>query len=298
MRVGFIGLGAMGKPIAKHLHKGCESFLAAVRSAEIYNEFREEGITITKSFSDLHDVELLFLCLPDGDVNKDILFGKMELAKRLQSGSIVVDLGTSSQLTTFELAEELDKLSISYLDAPISGLQARAEEGSLTIMCGGEEEVFEKVKPYFEMFGREIHLMGELGAGQLTKLINNIIYNINIAGIAEILPFAVKLGLRPEQIGNVVNSGSGRSFASETFIPAILEGNFNNSYPMASAYKDLVNAAEISSRKNLALPVLAAATNTYRSALLQGHGDCDKGGMIKVFEDLFDVSFRKDDTCM
>ena len=294
MHVGMIGLGAMGKPIAKHLHKGCDSFIAAAQFDNIFQEFQREGIRVTKSNSDLKDVDLLFLCLPDGAIIWDVLFGNEMLASKLKPGTIVVDLGTTSQVKTFETAEALDRLSIAYLDAPISGLQIRAEEGTLTIMCGGDERTFKKVEPYFKLFGREIQLMGKLGAGQLTKLVNNIIYNINIAGIAEILPFAVKLGLSPEQIGTVVNSGSGRSFASEYFIPAMLAGKYNNSYPMASAYKDLVNAAEIAARENIPLPVLSAATNTYRMALLKGHGGLDKGGMIKVFEDLLGVDFRKE----
>lgn len=294
MYVGMIGLGAMGKPIAKLLSKGCDSFIAAAEVDEIYHELREVGINVTKVNSDLKDVDLLFLCLPNGAVIWDVLFGDDALAAQLKAGTIVVDLGTTAQLNTLEIADALEKLSITYMDAPISGLQIRAKEGTLTIMCGGDRKTFEKVEPFFKMFGREIQLMGRLGAGQLTKLVNNIIYNINIAGIAEILPFAVKLGLNPEQIGKVVNSGSGRSFASEYFIPHILEGKFNTSYPMASAYKDLVNAAEVSARENIALPVLSAATNTYRMALLKGLGGLDKGGMIKVFEDLLGVSFRKE----
>ncbi len=293
MHVGIIGLGAMGKPIAYHLHRGCDSFMAAAQIEEVFQEFKERGVNVTKHNAELGGVDLLFLCLPDGDVIREVLFGRDMLAERLKPGTVVVDLGTTSQVRTFEIAEALHERSVDYMDAPISGLQTRAEEGTLTVMCGGEKETFHKVKPYLELFGREIQLMGRLGAGQLTKLVNNIIYNINIAGIAEILPFAVKLGLDPEQIGRVVNSGSGRSFASEYFIPAMLEGKYNNSYPMASAYKDLVNASEISSRENIALPVLSAATNTYRMALLKGLGGLDKGGMIKVFEDLFQVSFKK-----
>lgn len=293
MHVGMIGLGAMGKPIARHLHKGCDSFIAATEFDSIVDEFQKEGISITRSNCDLKDVDLLFLCLPNGDVIWDVLFGREALANQLQPGTIVVDLGTTAQVKTYEIGAALDERSIAYLDAPISGLQIRAEEGTLTIMCGGDEDLFNRVKPYFEMFGREIQLMGKRGAGQLTKLVNNILYNINIAGIAEIMPFAVKLGLKPEQIGKVVNSGSSRSFASEYFIPQMLDGNYNTSYPMAAAYKDLVNASEIAARENIPLPVLSAATNTYRMALAKGLGGLDKGGMIKVFEELFGVEFRK-----
>jgi 3-hydroxyisobutyrate dehydrogenase-like beta-hydroxyacid dehydrogenase len=134
--------------------------------------------------------------------------------------------------------------------------------------------------------------MGDVGAGQLTKLINQLLFDINAAALAEILPLASKLNIDPSKIGDVVNSGTGRSYASEFFIPHVLSGSFNNGYPMDAAYKDLISGAEISARFRIPTPVLAAATSTYQQALLEGHGDKDKGGMILVYERLLGVSFR------
>ena len=119
-----------------------------------------------------------------------------------------------------------------------------------------------------------------------------MLFDINAAALAEILPLSVKLGLDPEQVADVVNSGTGRSYASEFFVPKILRGDFGNGYPMQSAYKDLVSGAEISAGHNIPTPVLAAATATYQQALLEGHGDKDKGGMILVYERLLNIAFR------
>ena len=134
--------------------------------------------------------------------------------------------------------------------------------------------------------------MGDIGSGQLMKLINQLLFDINAAALAEILPLASKLGIDPELAGEVVNSGTGRSYASEFFVPHILNGVFDNGYPMETAYKDLKSGADISARFKIPTPVLAAVTSTYQQALLEGHGEKGKGAMILVFERLLGVSFR------
>jgi 3-hydroxyisobutyrate dehydrogenase-like beta-hydroxyacid dehydrogenase len=208
----------------------------------------------------------------------------------------VVDTSTITYSATLEIARALEERGIAFLDAPISGMEARARDGTLTIMCGGSARTLEAVRPYLNYMGNNILHMGEVGSGQLTKLINQVLFDINAAALAEILPMAVKMGLGPEKVGSVVNSGTGRSYASEFFIPRILQDNFADGYAMRNAYKDLVSAAELGAARGIPMPVLAAATATYQTALLQGHGDKDKGGMIRVFEDLLGVRFRSGPT--
>ena len=139
-------------------------------------------------------------------------------------------------------------------------------------------------------------MLGLLGSKlpeqELAKLVNQLLFNINVAALAEILPMAVKMGLDPAKVAEIVNSGTGRSYASEFFLPRILENGFSAGYPMAKAYKDLVSAAEIGSTHCIPMPVLNAAATTYQMALLRGDGDLDKGGMIRVFEALLGVSYR------
>jgi len=134
--------------------------------------------------------------------------------------------------------------------------------------------------------------MGDSGSGQLSKLINQLLFDINCAAIAEVLPMAAKLGIDPDKIGKIINSGTGRSYASEFFIPRILKNNFSDGYPLQHAYKDIDAGAKVSATHNIPMPVLAAASATYQMALLKGHGHLDKGAMIKVFEELLGVQFR------
>jgi 3-hydroxyisobutyrate dehydrogenase-like beta-hydroxyacid dehydrogenase len=171
-------------------------------------------------------------------------------------------------------------------------MAARAADGTLTAMCGATPEQFARAEPWLRTMATTVLHMGGAGAGQLAKLVNQLIYDINIAALAEVLPMAVKLGVDPDKIGAVVNSGTSRSYASEFFIPRMLREHFADGYPMQHAYKDLVTGAELSARAGIPMPVLAAATATYQTALAQGHGALDKGAMILLFESLLGVRFR------
>jgi 3-hydroxyisobutyrate dehydrogenase-like beta-hydroxyacid dehydrogenase len=292
MKLGFVGLGKMGKPMALNLLNGTADLIVHSATTEAYEEFRSRGAGTADSLADVADADVVFLCLPDGSVVRDILVGKGALLERLHPGQMVVDTSTIDYATTVEMGKALSERGVALLDAPVSGMEARAIAGTLTVMCGGERAVFDKVAPLLELVGDNILYMGGPGSGQLTKLINQLLFDINCAALAEILPMAVKMGLDAEKVGSVVNSGTGRSYASEFFIPRILAGNFDEGYPMEHAYKDLVSAAELGARACIPMPVLAAATATYQTALLQGYGRMGKGAMVRPFEKMSGVEFR------
>ena len=289
MKLAFVGLGAMGKHMALNLAKSGELRLVSARTGRAFPEFEERGIRTTTDAAEAAEADVIFLCLPDTAVVSDTV---EKLKPALRAGQIIVDTSTIKYQTALQLQKDLAEMGVRFLDAPVSGLESRAKDGTLTIMVGGDETAFQTVLPCLECMGKNILYMGGPGSGQLAKLVNQLLYDINMAAVAEIMPMAVKLGLDAEKITAVVNSGTGRSHASEYFLPHILQGSFHNSYPMQSAYKDLVSAAEVGAELGIPMPVLAAATATYQQALLRGLGDCDKGGMIRVYEELLGVEFR------
>lgn len=292
MKLGFVGLGRMGKPMALNLLKdGVELFVNSA-SPEAYEEFRNRGAVPVDSPAEVAAADVIFLCLPDGKVVRDVLFGAGGLADCLRPGQIVVDTSTIDYATTIEVGQRLGERGVAFLDAPVSGMESRAIAGTLTVMCGGGRADFDKVLPLLERVGDNILYMGGAGSGQLTKLINQLLFDTNCAALAEILPMAVKMGLDADKVGAVINSGTGRSYASEFFVPRILAGTFDEGYPMQHAYKDLVSAAELGARACIPMPVLAAATASYQTALLQGHGHLGKGAMVLPFEKLNGVEFR------
>lgn len=290
MSIAFIGLGTMGKYMALNLIKSGELIVVSDVVDKAFAEFTEKGVAATTAAAETAKADVIFLSLPNTEIVQNVIGG---LLPHLHEGQIIVDLSTIKYNATVELRKTLDEAGIEFLDAPVSGMESRAKDGTLTVMCGGKEEIFDKVKHYFDYIGNKVLYMGGSGAGQLTKLINQLLFDINAAALAEILPMSVKMGLDSEKIGQVVNSGTGRSYASEFFIPRVLKNSFHNGYPMRSAYKDLVSAAELGANLGIPMPVLAATTATYQQALLKGLGDNDKGGMIKVFEDQLGVQFRE-----
>ena len=293
MQHGFIGLGQMGRPMAINLARHFQ-VIAYDRNKDQYADLPEK-VAIARTLEDLHTCDVVFLSLPNGEIIRSVLF-ETELSDHLPPDAIIVDTGTTEYETTLQIKSQLSQRNIKFIDTPVSGMQSRAEDGTLTMMCGGSEEVVQKLTPQLSTMATTILHMGPVGSGQLTKLINQLLFDINAAAIAEILPMAVKLGLDADKIGEIVNSGTGRSYASEFFIPNILKRDFSNGYPMSAAYKDLISAAQITAKQQIPTPVLAAATATYQKALMQGHGDKDKGGMICVFEELLKVRFKAENT--
>jgi len=239
------------------------------------------------------NADCILLSLPDEHVVEDVTFGQDGLIRGLSPGSIVVDLSTIDYLTTLRIEETLRGRGIPFIDAPVTGMEARAKEGTLTIMVGGDPKAADKIRPILTVLGNTIVYMGKTGNGQLTKLVNQLLFNISAAALAEILPMAVKLGLDPEAVCRVLTTGTGRTFALEFFAPHILQDNFKPGYPLIKAYKDMISAAEISSKEKIPLPVLSAAMQTYQLALAQGLGDENKGAMIKVWERVLGVEVRR-----
>ena len=289
MKLAVIGLGQMGKPIALNLLKSGAEMVVSNRTDRPFDTFREKGVRGTTKATEVADADIIFLCLPNDKVVREILLGDAGLLKHLEPGQTVVDLSTITYSATTEIAKALEAKGIAFLDAPISGMEARAVEGTLTVMCGGARDVFDRVRPFLDHIGERILYMGPAGSGQLTKLINQLLFDINAAALGEILPMAMKMGLDPDLVGEVINSGTGRSYASEFFVPRILRRHFSDGYPMAHAYKDLISGAELGANLCVPMPVLAAATATYQMALLRGHGEKDKGAMVHVYEEVLGV---------
>ena len=291
-RIGFVGLGQMGKHMARNLMGPDVALTVCDLREDEFPAFTKAGAQTTTKIKDLADNDIIFLCLPHDGAVRAAIFGDGGLLPRLRQGQTLVDFSTITYNATREIGAALAERGVDFLDAPISGMEARAKDGTLSIMVGGDAGVLERMTPYLNRMGNKVLHMGAVGAGQLTKLINQLLFDINVAGLAEVLPLAVKMGLDPEKTGEIINSGTGRSYASEFFIPRILKNNFSEGYSLSNAYKDLVSGAMISSLESIPLPVMQACTVTYQMALLKGYGKEDKGAMIKVYEELLGVQYR------
>lgn len=294
LRVGFIGLGEMGKWMAINVAKAGFPLMVYDIRPDTVKVLVEHGAISGENPAEVaRKTDCVFLSLPDALVVREVIFGENGLMVGLSSGSILVDLSTIDYLATQNIEEELKARGITFIDAPVSGMEARAKEGILTVMVGGDLNAMEKIHPVLDAIGDNIVYMGKGGNGQLAKLVNQLFFNISVAAMAELLPMAVKLGLEPEAICQAVATGTGRTFALEFFTPYILRNDFKPGYPLVKAYKDMVSAAEISSQKKIPLPVFSAAMQTYQMALAEGLGNENKGAMIKVWEKALGVKVRR-----
>ncbi len=200
-RIGFIGLGEMGKWMAVNVAKAGFSLTVYDIRSEPVKELVEHGAIPAETPSELAGkIDYIFMSLPDTKVVETVIFGEKGLLNGLSPGAVVVDLSTIHYLATLRIEEQLRSRGATFIDAPVSGMESRAKAGTLTVMVGGDPVTVEMIRPILEVIGNNIVYMGKSGNGQLTKLINQLFLNISSAATAEILPMAVKLGLDPEAL--------------------------------------------------------------------------------------------------
>ena len=283
--VGFIGLGRMGSGMARNLLKaGVPLVVWDVLLESLRDVGRQGAVAAADPAAVAEGAELVFLCLPSDKEAEAVLFGKRGLASGGKTPA-VVDTTTMNHRAARRLGRRAGEAGLPYADCPVSGMPLRAEQGTLTMMFGGGEELFALSKPYLDAMGAFVAHCGDVGMGQLMKAVNNIVYDVNIAAFCEILPFAVKAGLQPDQVAEVLTTGNARSFASEHFVPRILRRKFDGDFSLRAAYKDIVNIQEAAAQLDASLPLVETMVSIYRAAIEKGFGNEPKSAMVKVYEE-------------
>lgn len=285
LRIGFIGLGQMGGGMALNLVNAAVPLTVYDVDSTALLPLREAGAAVAEDPAALaRHADLVFLCLPFMDEVEQVLFAAGGLLAGAHESLQIVDTSTLNCKTMLSIARRVEEAGVGYSDCPISGMPKKARAGTLTMMFGGTDAAFAAAEPCLRIMGETIIHCGRLGSGQMMKAFNNVILDVNIAAFCEILPLAVKAGLDPGQLGEVVMTGSSRSFASEHFVPKILEGVFDGDFAMRDAYKDIVNVEDVAAREKASLPLMEAMHRIYREAMEMGFGEQPKSAMIKIYE--------------
>jgi len=293
-RIGFVGVGAMGEPMAANLvKKGFPLTTVIHRRPDPARALEAKGARIAPSLSALiEECPVVIACLPTSTEVEAVVLGPGGILEKAARGGIFVDMGTSRPSSTRMLAKQLEARGIAMLDAPITGGIRGAREGTLTIYVGGAPEVFARVRPALEAMGRTVLHMGTTAAGHVTKLMNNILSLASMAVLAEVLPLGVRAGLDPAKLIEALAAGSGASAQIPGRGDRILRRHFTPSFRVDLAHKDLRLAQELAQEVNLALPMTSAALITFTMARALGCDGEDTTAVVKVWEQVAGVEVR------
>jgi 2-hydroxy-3-oxopropionate reductase len=285
MQVGFIGLGIMGGPMAGRLLAAGHA-LFAFGGRTVPPEIREKA-TLCRTIKEVAaKSEVLILMVPDTPDVAAVLFGPEGAAEGLRKGTTVVDMSSISPIETKAFAERINALGCDYLDAPVSGGDVGAKAGSLTIMVGGPEAAFQRVKPLFEVMGKNITLVGGNGDGQTTKVANQIIVALTIEAVGEALLFASKAGADPAKVRQALMGGFASSRILEVHGERLIKRNFQPGFRIELHQKDLNLALQGAKSLRLALPNTATCQELFNAASAAGGAASDHSAMVRVLETL------------
>jgi len=284
MKIGFIGLGVMGRPMAQHLIEGGHTvFLNRVKD-ESQHLVEKGGLAVATASEVAQASDVIILMLPDTPDVEAVLFGRDGVAEGLGDGKTVVDMSSISPVATKEFAGRIAALGCDYLDAPVSGGEGGAIAGTLSIMVGGEQVVFDRVLPLFELMGKNITLVGGVGDGQTAKVANQIIVGLTIGAVAEGLLFASRAGADPAKVRKALMGGFASSKILEVHGERMIKRTFDPGFRISLHQKDLNNALSAGRSLKLPLPATALCQELFNICAAQGDGELDHSGLVKALE--------------
>lgn len=283
-KVGFIGLGIMGLPMATNLQKGGNELFVNDKKAPPA-ELTGGGAKACANAAEVaRAADIIIIMVPDTPHVEDVLFGENGVVKGLSAGKIVVDMSSISPIATKEFAKKINALGAEYLDAPVSGGEVGAKAGSLTIMVGGPESAFNKVKPLFELMGQNITLVGGNGDGQTTKVANQIIVALNIQAVAEAMLFASKAGADPAKVRQALMGGFASSRILEVHGERMIKRTFNPGFRIELHQKDLNLALQGARSMGISLPNTAMAQELMNACAGNGLSGMDHSALCRAIE--------------
>jgi 2-hydroxy-3-oxopropionate reductase len=284
--VGFIGLGIMGTPMAGHLINGGHALFLSSRSG-VPRELTDAGGHACASGADVaRQADVIILMVPDTPDVEKVLFGTDGVLDGLSAGKVVVDMSSISPIETKVFAERVRAAGADYVDAPVSGGQVGAKNAALTIMVGAREHTFTKVRPLFELMGKNITRVGDVGAGQVAKVANQIIVALNIEAVAEALLFASKAGVDPAKVREALMGGFAASRVLEVHGDRMVKRTFDPGFRIELHQKDLNLALSSARALNMSLPNTAITQQLFSACQAQGGAKWDHSALVKALETL------------
>lgn len=293
-KVGFVGLGIMGGPMARNLLKAgvdltvCDLNTAAVK--ELVSAGAKGG-TLAEIGA---QCDVIMTILPNGGIVQNVLFGEEGMVSSFTSGKVVCDLSSVTAAESQLCYNKLREMGAGFIDAPVSGGEPGAIAGTLAIMCGGDERDFETMKPYFDIIGSSAMLIGPSGSGSITKLANQVIVNLNIAAVSEALVLATKAGVDPMKVYQAIRGGLAGSAVLDAKAPLMCARNFKPGGTIAVNHKDIKNALDTAHAMDVPVPLTAQLFEIQQALKVGGHLNDDHGGYVQYFEQLAGVVVKSE----
>jgi 2-hydroxy-3-oxopropionate reductase len=292
-KIGFIGLGIMGRPMAKNLLKaGFSLVVYDVRKEPVEDLVKAGAAGASSSREVAEKTKVVIIIVPDSAEVKDVVLGKDGVMEGVKPGTIVIDMSSINPLVSQELAKELKKKGAEMLDAPVSGGEPGAIQGTLAIMVGGDEKIFNECLDILKPMGKNIVRVGSIGAGGFTKLVNQIIVAVNIATVGEAFTLGVKAGFDPQTIFQAIRGGLAGSAVLDAKAPMITGRNFKPGFRIRLHHKDLNNALSAGKDLGVPLPLTSLVQQIVVSLINEGRGEDDHSAIATFFERIARVEIK------
>ncbi len=292
--IGFIGLGIMGRPMARNLMKAGYKLTVFDIDRDAVKEFAnagaEEGLSPKDTAS---KAEVIITMLPNSPHVREVILGENGVLEGAKPGSILVDMSSIAPMVSVEVAGKARERGVEMLDAPVSGGEPKAIDGTLAIMAGGPQEVFEEVRDMLLVMGATAVRVGDIGSGNVTKLANQIIVALNIAAMSEAMVLAAKAGVDPEKVFEAIRGGLAGSTVLNAKVPLVLDGNFKPGFRIGLHIKDLMNAMDTAHELGVPIPLTGQVLEIMQALKTDGKAGDDHGGVIQFYEKLSGVVVRK-----
>ncbi|EGW41004.1 tartronate semialdehyde reductase [Desulfosporosinus sp. OT] len=294
MKVGFIGIGVMGKPMAKNiLGAGYPLFVNDVNGAAVQELVAEGAKRVPNPCELAQEVDVIITMLPNGGIVEQVLLGEQGVFAGAKPGLTIIDMSSVAPTFTQKMAKKAFEQQLNYIDAPVSGGVKGAAEGTLTIMVGGEKELVERYQALLEVMGKKIYHVGKAGAGDAVKIVNNLLLGVNMAAAAEAFVLGTKLGLDPKLLLEIISVSSGNSYVLTAKMPNfVFKGQFEAGFAIDLQYKDLELAIQTAKEGNVPMILANVAQQVFEQARAAGLGREDISAVIKPLEDLLNIKVR------
>jgi len=294
MKIGFIGVGIMGKPMSKNLLKAGYDLVVMDHNQAPVEELVAAGAASAESPKAVAEqTEIIITMLPNSPHVKEVVLGKNGIIEGAKSGTVVIDMSSIAPLASKEVYGELEKIGVDLLDAPVSGGEPKAIDGTLSVMVGGKKEVFDTHYDLMMTMAGSVVYTGSIGAGNTTKLANQIIVALNIAAMSEALVLASKAGVEPELVYEAIRGGLAGSTVLEAKAPLVMDRKFDPGFRIELHIKDLANVLETAHEIGVPLPLTAGVMEIMQALKVDGKQGDDHGGLIQYYEKAAQVEVKR-----